>query len=873
METTITSDIGAGVRRSLGTGATSGEPWVDLVVGAGTGIYDGDTDYYNYAYIYCATEVEDYWNSIIRGIVGFDTSDIPAGATITEAQVKLRSLGKGDNFDTPLTPTTNIYGATPESSEALVAGDYSQTQSTEFSTTITYANWPASGEWVTFDLNEDGLAGISKGDITFFSVKNANYDVAISAPAWEASWHSGHYGKFAGTYFARHNHTTEGYAPQLIITYYTTPEVSTGRATNISTTSARINGTVTDDGGGACEYRFRYRKVEVGASYTTTSWTGSEETGGTFYEDLSSLTEDATYAFAAQIKNAEEESAWGTTLCFTCGTREPYTIPPVYDEKGRIPKGARVEAYRDDTGALVETETLDSSGQATFSDLPNNTGITFHINWGGSASTGKSELLFSIVVGISEGGTGASTVEGARTAFGLGADDNPQFAGIELDDPTDTTIARESAGVASIEGVNIVRPAAYVIAASNSEITTQADQFCTGTNDHLKIQAALDALPATGGEVKLLDGTYNCEASVGRNISNITLRGNGKNTILTTTTADLDIISFTGSSGSELTGILLADFCVDGNAGSATNDIGIKWSYVDESEIRNCWVLDNGEGGIELYYSDFNRITGNLCKGNTLSGIATYSGSSKNTISGNISVGNTTNGIYIDETSHSTITDNVCQGNGRNGIRVTTDSVNNAIADNICQGNTEAGIYIAGSSGYTSIHGNQGQGNGKQGIHVYGCSYCSIIANTLVANSQTTNNAYDDITVENSSDYNLLKDNVCRAGALAKKPRYGINVGSGCTSNTLLYNDLTDDGFGTGAYNNSGTGTIYVKPGIDDTPINGELNQPISSNWAYDHENLLTAHGGFIWDAGVVSEELTYDARISYDLGTSTQRY
>lgn len=59
-------------------------------------------------------------------------------------------------------------------------------------------------------------------------------------------------------------------------------------------------------------------------------------------------------------------------------------------------------------------------------------------------------------VPVTDGGTGASTAAGAATNLGLGTGNSPQFTAIELGAASDTTIARVSAGVVSIEGVNVV---------------------------------------------------------------------------------------------------------------------------------------------------------------------------------------------------------------------------------------------------------------------------------------------------------------------------------------------------------------------------------------------------------------------------------
>jgi len=134
-----------------------------------------------------------------------------------------------------------------------------------------------------------------------------------------------------------------------------------------------------------------------------------------------------------------------------------YTTPVIYDNKGRTPKGARIEARRNDTGHIVETAFLGHDGRATFTELPNDVGVSFYSVWGGSASAGKTQLLFSTIIGVSEGGTGSSNALDGRTNLGIGTEDSPQFKEINVGDASDTTIARAAAGRATIEGVAVVR--------------------------------------------------------------------------------------------------------------------------------------------------------------------------------------------------------------------------------------------------------------------------------------------------------------------------------------------------------------------------------------------------------------------------------
>ena len=102
-------------------------------------------------------------------------------------------------------------------------------------------------------------------------------------------------------------------------------------------------------------------------------------------------------------------------------TSPPYTTPDIYDWKGRVAKGARAQAYRTDTDALVETQTINQYGNATFTALPNDVDIRFIVNWGGTAQTHKSRTFTRRVEGVTDGGTGSSLAPTARDNLGVGA--------------------------------------------------------------------------------------------------------------------------------------------------------------------------------------------------------------------------------------------------------------------------------------------------------------------------------------------------------------------------------------------------------------------------------------------------------------------
>lgn len=87
------------------------------------------------------------------------------------------------------------------------------------------------------------------------------------------------------------------------------------------------------------------------------------------------------------------------------------------------------------------------------------------------------ELPSGDVLPVAAGGTGADTAAGACSALGVGTEDSPQFAGINLGHASDTTLARSAAGKVTIDGVEVTTT-------SNTQTLTNktlTDPAITGT--------------------------------------------------------------------------------------------------------------------------------------------------------------------------------------------------------------------------------------------------------------------------------------------------------------------------------------------------------------------------------------------------------
>ena len=224
----------------------------------------------------------------------------------------------------------------------------------------------------------------------------------------------------------------------------------------------------------------------------------------------------------------------------------------------------------------------------------------------------------------------------------------------------------------------------------------EVDYLCDGVDDQEEIIQALNDLPETGGEVVILDGTYNITASINIPKDNVSLRGNGNATILkrmydsTSTNSGptaRGLITLYEKSGCKIQGLQ-----IDGNRATYTA------SY-------NC--------GIYLYSSSDNTITGNTCNNNSYDGIYLYSSSNNNTITGNTCNNNNEAGIYLHYADNNTVTGNTCtRGTGTPEDYTTnqytiflsgTDNDYNLISSNNCMGKA---VVVQGGTG-NSAWGNK----------------------------------------------------------------------------------------------------------------------------------------------------------------------
>ena len=106
--------------------------------------------------------ISEHW----RGLITWNTSAIPDGATITSAIV---SVSGNDKLNELGTVNFAIIDANPSNKSAYVMGDYNRTTFTRMAPDLPFASFTnGPGTWNNFTLNPSGLANISKTGLTTF---------------------------------------------------------------------------------------------------------------------------------------------------------------------------------------------------------------------------------------------------------------------------------------------------------------------------------------------------------------------------------------------------------------------------------------------------------------------------------------------------------------------------------------------------------------------------------------------------------------------------------------------------------------------------------------------------------------------------------
>ena len=239
---------------------------------------------------------------ISRSGLHFDTSSIPDGATITAATLRLCVIQLRtdiSNFNIHV-----VSGA--DLDDPLVGADYGDVLNDTVSRgVINTADADFGDNVIDIDLDPTGIGEISKTGTTKFALRTSDDIDSTSPPATNNKFNRVMFGSVESA----------GQEPQLIVTYTSTVGVTTDAASSIASATATLNGTLDDEGSGACTCGFDYGTTV--AYGTQVQAAGTYNTGQSFLKAIASLLPGTTYHARAYADNGVDAVAYGADVTFT----------------------------------------------------------------------------------------------------------------------------------------------------------------------------------------------------------------------------------------------------------------------------------------------------------------------------------------------------------------------------------------------------------------------------------------------------------------------------------------------------------------------------------------------------------------------------
>jgi len=306
---------------------------------------------------------------------------------------------------------------------------------------------------------------------------------------------------------------------------------------------------------------------------------------------------------------------------------------------------------------------------------------------------------------------------------------------------------------------------------------TKADFTCDGVDDQQEINMAINSLPASGGIVHLLEGTYNISANLleGETIagivphSDVAIFGTGRGTILKVkaSVGNLNVIN-----ALNVNNVHIARMKIDGNSRTGTGNIGIRFANVSNSKISDVWAEDLSSAGIVI-----NDAVGNPSTRNTV-----YNSNFRN---------NNLEGVIIASSDYNLVTNNNFEGNGLSSLAyaIKLDSAEGNIVsgNNISYITPGQGILLTNSSFDNTINANNVENSSGDGITLNSGSSRNNLFNNIIYSSNNRglrlNNADN-----NAITSNYIWDDTTSGGPLY----YGIELINDSDANLITSNYLVD---------------------------------------------------------------------------------
>lgn len=386
-----------------------------------------------------------------------------------------------------------------------------------------------------------------------------------------------------------------------------------------------------------------------------------------------------------------------------------------------------------------------------------------------------------------------------------------------------------------------------IVAANNSKnkdaadfVVSSADE--TAGNADAAIQAAIASLPASGGSVYLMEGTYTIDTQISL-ASNITISGAGRNVsiIKLKNAHNVSINMLNIYNGfTYFNNISIRDLTIDGNKANQTAGtqhgihayrMGNQTSSTVGLTVSNVYVKDMRNNGINLEQTANTKVFDSYFMTNTGTGIYVNSASARNSFTNNTSRENGGSGIDS-ESDYDVISDNFAQNNTLQGIDANGSDVkiaNNTITNNASNGinSTEENATISGNtiSSNTArgmvidqnakVTNNVIQANGSSGIYSQYLDIAATISGNAIrantgsgiefnrggANTTITGNDIESNTVAGINIYGYLYQ--IETGIAITSNYIGNNATYGITFSSVAHSSIT----GNTLVNNGGATT------------------------------------------------------------------
>jgi|GEM_PF-6945952 len=388
-----------------------------------------------------------------------------------------------------------------------------------------------------------------------------------------------------------------------------------------------------------------------------------------------------------------------------------------------------------------------------------------------------------------------------------------------------------------------LRPAAVVVGHVNGGASaSETDFLCDGTNDHLVIGAAIDALPASGGKVLFLDGTYTFGERVTVAKAGVTLAGSGAGTVflrgyngtatdgmLTVTAKNVTVscIQFDGNAEffaywgnvslylNGAVGARVADCSLVNAVSTALTGANLNDCTIERCDFRgkvdgdgHACYLRTASGSVKVVGNSFSGFFRSGNAGIRIVGDEDYSGTmagsdSKNRrylIAANTFV-NCYSAINVSDTSNVTIASNAATF-CNTGIELYYVG-KFSIVGNTISGGTLSGMMINGGSANASITGNTIMDMGLCGIRFSGGNFT--VSGNMVIGCGTAGIQLDGAVRSNITGNTVLRGTGLPADYTATQ--YTINLYGTSNNNNLISNNQI---FGKNYVAAGGTGNTFA---------------------------------------------------------------